>query len=114
MVTLFNQRLPSQVMKVIPVSFDVNIADLTQIQNETLISYYQRALTLMQRVNIRDRASGIILLPIEVTVLNMILKTFVAGIADSYIKKKTVRVWTLPDRPLRAIYIVVEEARRIN
>ena len=44
---LFNQRFRSQAVESTPVPFDVDIAELTQKSDESLITYYRRALALL-------------------------------------------------------------------
>ena len=111
---LLCERFSSKAIEVTSVFFDVELSELKQRSDESLIAYYKRVINLMQRVEIKDRASIITLILLESIMLNIILRVFIRDLFDSEIRKKTTRDMTSSDKSLKIIYQLIEKARRIN
>lgn len=110
------ERFPSKNVEVTLVSFDVELAGLNQRPEESLFPYYKRVAGLMQRIGAKDRPAptpGLHPLTVlESTMLDTILRAFIRGIRDPEIRKEATRGMASPERSLRNIYTLAEEAKR--
>ncbi len=117
---IFCDRFSSRVVEVILISIDVELAELKQKSDETLTFYYKRVISLMQRVDVRDRSSSIshaeefTLSSLKSVMLDIILRAFIRDLIDSEIRREVTRDMTSSDRSLKTIYQLIEKARRTN
>ena len=114
LVSLFKQRFPAKIVEAIPVTFDMELADLRQQPEETITNYYTRTLHLMQKYGAKDRAPGDLLSLAEGSLLDTFLRTWLRGLTDNNIKRKCAEYMGATDRSLRMLYDAAESARRIN
>ncbi len=118
---LFCDRFSSRVVEIVSVSIDVELVELKQKSDETLVSYYKRMTSLMQRVDARNRSisssshlSESILFSLKSAMLNIILRTFIRELFELEIRREAIRDMISSDRSLKIIYQLIEKTRRIN
>ena len=89
---LFQERFPAEAVEAPAVSFDLELSELHQRQDETIDSYYKKVCSLMLRVGARDQPSDPCseLSLLESATLDIIIKAFVKGLADEDVKKDTI------------------------
>ena len=115
--SLLCERFPSKAVVTSPISFNIELADLRQKEEEALATYYRRATTLMQRTGSRDRPASshtASLTTLEAAMLDTILHAFIKWLHDPAIRMAAAPSMVSPTRSLRSIYITAEEARRVN
>lgn len=107
-----------RIIKSIFISFDIEISNLHQKFEKFLINYYKRVYNLMQRVDIKNRfviiQITISFFTLEITMFNIIFRTFLKSLNDHNIRKEVIRDITSIDRLFRIIYNFAEKARKIN
>ncbi len=104
-------------IEVSSISFDVELAKLHQRFDETLLSFYKRITSLMQRVRAKNRPASnfsTILTLLKSVMLDTILRAFIKEIKDHTVRKEAIREMTAADRSLKSVYNLTEEIRRIN
>ena len=116
---LLCERFPSKAIEITPIPLDLELSDLHQNKDEPLSAYYQRVVSLMQRVGAKDRS--LVQLPVdstlttlESTMLDTILRAFIRGISDIKIRQEATRGMASANRSLKNIYLLAEEARRTS
>ena len=115
--SLLCERFFSKIVEIISVSFDVKLTELRQRDDEFLADYYKRIISLMQRIDAKNKfvfAATIILILLESVMLNIILRAFIKNLFDSKIRKKVIKNMISSNRSLRTIYQLIEKIRRIN
>jgi hypothetical protein len=112
--SLFQERFPAKSLEISPVSFDVELNDLRQRPDESLLAYYKRVLCMMQRVGAKDRptANAGVLSLLESAMLDTILRAFIKGIADEDVRRDSTKMLASSERSLRGVYALAEESRR--
>ena len=109
-------RFSAKTDELITLTFDFELNGLHQKENETLSAYYKRMITLMKRVNARDRpisATAVTSLTlIETAVLEMIMKAFVRSLYDEDVQQRTTEGLAASDKSLRGVFAVAETARK--
>ena len=113
-ISLLQQRFPSKAVESAPVSFDLEVSELRQKQNESVSSYYSRALNLMHKYGGKDRSATVVLSSVEALLLDMVLRVWIKGLTDPSIKRNAAKGMGDPNRSLRAVYGLAEEARLVN
>lgn len=81
--------------------------------------YYKRIISLIQRVELKDRQIFTLtplstFTSIKSTILNTVIRTFIRDLINPEIRIKVTRTMTSGDRLLRIIYNLIKKARRIN
>ena len=99
-----------------PISFDIELAELRQLADELLPSYYGRAGQILTSVGARDCAgeSRQELTILEAFMLDTVIRSFVRGLYDLDIRKEATKGLALNGRSLRGIYSFAEETYRTN
>lgn len=113
-VSLFKQKFPAKIVETAPVTFDSELADLRQQPDETIMTYYTRTLNMMQKYGATDRTLGSMLTLAEGSLLDTFLRAWVKGLADQSVKRKAAEGMGDPNRSLRAVYGLAEQAKLIN
>jgi len=114
-VSLIKERFPSKAVEEVPISFDAELIELRQKPEDTLNTYYSRALNLMQKYGARDRSATLKVLSLaESSLLDTVLRQWVKGLYDSKIKQKAAEGMAPSDRSLRKVYTMATEARRVK
>ena len=111
---LLCERFPSKAAEQAPVPFDVELAELRQKPDESLVNYYKRVLNLVNRFGGRDRPTTSSLSSWESAMLDTVLRAFLRGIIDLDVRREATKGMGSPERSLRSIYTLAEEARRTN
>ena len=115
--SLLCERFFSKIVEIIFVSFDVELVELRQRDDEFLTDYYKRIIDLMQRINAKNKfvfAAAIILILLEFAMLNIILRAFIRDLLNFEIRKKIIKNMISSNRSLRTIYQLTKKTRRIN
>ncbi|KAF6238772.1 hypothetical protein HO173_003279 [Letharia columbiana] len=112
--SLFKQRFPAEVIEVVPVTFDAELADIRQQSTETITAYYTKTLNLMHKYGAKDRGHSMLLSLAEGSLLDTFLRTWIRGLTDQVITRKCAENMGSPDRSLRLLYDVAESTRRVN
>ena len=113
-ISLLQERFPSKAVESAPVSFDLEASELRQKQDESVMSYYSRTLNLMQKYGAKDRSATVVLSLAESTLLDTFLRAWIKGLIDPSIKRKAAEGMGDPNRSLKAVYGLTEQARLIN
>ena len=114
-VSLIKERFPSKAVEEVPISFDAELIKLRQKPEDTLNTYYSRALNLIQKYGARDRSATLKVLSLaESSLLDTVLRQWVKGLYDSKIKQKAAEGMAPSDRSLRKVYTMATKARRVN
>ena len=92
----------------------MELAELKQKPDDTLNTYYSRALNLMQKYGAKDRSAGRILSLAESSLLDTFLRQWVRGLTDPKVKQKAAEGIAALDASLRKVYTLATEARRAN
>lgn len=112
---LLCQRFPTKSSEVSTISFGTELGELKQ-KDESLSAYYKRLTAMMQRVGARDRPqlgeSSNELSMLEQAMLESIMKAFLRGLADPDVRREATTGLASPDRSLRGVFTLAEEARR--
>ena len=111
---LFIQKYPTKMVEPTTTNFDSEISDLAQDEDEALLAYYRRTLSLLSRIGCRDRPKKVTLMVMELTslesaMLDTVLRAFVKGLRDGDIRRDALRGLVSQDRSLHAIYSLAEE-----
>ncbi len=94
-------------------SFDTELNDLRQIQNEFIIIYYKRLIAFMLRIEARDRIDTESFLSLlKSATSNVIMKSFVRDLLNDDIRKKTIRELIMTNRFLRELCNLTEDVDR--
>lgn len=105
---LFYERFLSKIIKIISISFDIELSDLYQKPDELLSIYYDKMISLMRRIDVKDRFTFIFSFTsftlLKSAILDIILRSFIRGLNDSKIRKKVTREMAPLNRFLRNIY----------
>ena len=80
--SLFCEMFPSKAVEVTSVPYDLEVRELRQKPEESLNQYQKRVINLMTRIGARDRLPNVQLTPVESTMLDFILRSFINGITD--------------------------------
>ena len=112
--SLMQERFPTKSVEPTPVSFDMELSELRQRHDESLISYYTRTLNLMQKYGAKDRSSTVILTLAESSLLDTFLRVWIKGLNDQSVKRKAAEGMGNPSRSLRAVYGLAEQAKLVN
>ena len=110
-VSLLQERFPSKAVESSPVSFDLEVSELRQKQDESLMAYYSRTLNLMQKYGAKDRSATVVLSLAESSLLHTFLRVWIKGLSDPSIKRKAAEGMGDPSRSMRAVYGLAEQAR---
>ena len=110
-VSLLQERFPSKAVESSPVSFDLEVSELRQKQDESLKSYYSRTLNLMQKYGAKDRSIAVVLSLAESFLLDTFLRVWIKGLSDPSIKRKAAEGMGDPSRSMKAVYGLAEQAR---
>ena len=110
-VSLLQERFPSKAVESSPVSFDLEVSELRQKQDESLKSYYSRTLNLMQKYGAKDRSIAVVLSLAESSLLDTFLRVWIKGLSDPSIKRKAAEGMGDPSRSMKAVYGLAEQAR---
>ena len=90
--TLFTEKYPLQFTEIAPISFDNEVADLKQKDEEALLVYYKQASDLLTRVGAKNRlrhhSEIVSLSPLKSAMLDTVLKSFIWGIQNADIRKE--------------------------
>ena len=78
------------------------------------MSYYSRTLNIMQKYGAKDRSVSLILTLAESSLLDTFLRVWIKGLTDPSIKRKAAEGMGDPNRSLKAVYGLAEQARLIN
>ena len=113
-ISLLQERFPSKAVESAPISFDLEVSELRQKQDESVMSYYSRTLNLMQKYGAKDRSATVILSLAESSLLDRFLRVWIKGLIDPSIKRKAAEGMGDPNRSLKAVYGLAEQARLIN
>ena len=113
-ISLLQERFPSKAVNSAPVSFDLEVSELRQKHDESVMSYYSRTLNLMQKYGAKDRSATVILSLAESSLLDTFLRMWIKGLTDPSIKRKAAEGMGDPKRSLKAVYGLAEQARLIN
>ena len=114
---LLQDRFPAKSGELVTSTFESELEELHQRAEETLAAYYKRVVTLMGRVNARDRptSAAIDATPLtlmESAVLEMVMKAFVRGLHDEDIQLRATEGLATADKSLRGVYALAETARK--
>ena len=113
--TLLQDRFPQRLIETTSFKINTELESLKQQKDESLLVYYKRARSMMERAGAKDRTElGIPLTPLEVVFLDTVMRSFVNGISDMDIKRAAARGLTSATRSFFALYVMVEEAQCIN
>ena len=106
----FTQKYPAWTVETVPINYSAEILNLKQGRVESLLEYYQQALEALQGFSGRD-CLGPGLTPIEASTLDMVVRTFIRGIADKDMMKETMQGMSIQGRSLVEAYQHAEDAR---
>ena len=106
----FTQKYPARTVETVPINYSAEILNLKQGRVESLLEYYQQALEALQGFSGRD-CLGPGLTPIEASTLDMVVRTFIRGIADKDMMKETMQGMSIQGRSLVEAYQHAEDAR---
>ena len=118
--SLFIQKYSVCVLKTSAVSFDSEIADLWQFDEESLLIYYKRTASLLFRVEERNRphqvvaASLKLLSLLEAAMLNTVMQTFIKGLQDSDVHWDALHDLVSADHSFIDVYTLTEESRQMK
>ena len=118
-LALFKERFPSKAIETTPITFDSELADLKQKQDEALATYYTRTINLMQKYGAKDRpqlTSGSTAAPktlslAEASLLDTFLRQWIKGLQDFTIKEKVAEGMGSNDRSLRKLYELADQVK---
>ena len=85
--SLLCERFFFKIVKIISMSFDVELAELRQRDDESLHAYYKRVINLMQRVEVKNRTLIVTLTLLESTMLDIILRVFIKNLVNTKVRK---------------------------
>ncbi|KAL8795801.1 MAG: hypothetical protein Q9182_007484 [Xanthomendoza sp. 2 TL-2023] len=106
------ERFPAKSTDTVAVPFNVELSDLHQKTDDSIQSYYNGTLNLMQRIGAKDHPIDGSYSPLEATVLDNVVRTFVKGLADTDVRRDAYKGLGRHDYSLKGVYIAAEEARR--
>lgn len=109
---LFLERFPAKSVEPAAASFHTELGEFRQRPDETISTYYKRLLVLMTRGGARDRPAVGSLSVLESSTLGIILKSFALGLYDEDVRREATRGLTVPDRSLRELCALAENAFR--
>ena len=110
--TLLQDRFPQRLPETTTFNINTELESLKQQEDESLLVYYKRARSMMERVGAKDRTESVTpLTPLEAAFLDTVMRSFVKGIRDMDIKRAAARGLTSATRSFSALYVIVEEAR---
>lgn len=113
-VSLIKERFPSKAVEELLLSFHAELLELRQRVDETLTSYYSRAINFIRKYAAKDRSAGKTLSLAESSLLDTFLRQWVEGLTNSEVKRKAAEGMAATDRSLRKVSTVADEARRVN
>lgn len=112
LTTLLQDQFPQRLPETTTFNINSELESLKQQKDESLLAYYKRARSMMERVGAKDRTeSGTPLTPLGAAFLDTVMRSFVKGIRDMDIKRAAARGLTSATRSFSALYVIVEEAR---
>ena len=95
-------------------SFDIKLDDLKQQSDESMTAYYKRTMTLMLKTDAKDRTSNRDLSFLKHSILNIVMKAFVRGLADIDVRKKIIRDYIMIERSLKKLFNLAEDSNKIR
>ena len=113
-ISLFKERFPSKISEAAPVTFDSELSELKQKEDEALTSYYSRTINLMQKYGAKDRVPAKVLSLAESSLLDTFLRQWIRGLQDGSVKRKAVEGMGAADRSMRKLFELADAARRVN
>ena len=109
---LFKEKYPTKSVETITTSFPEEVDSLHQNPDETLLSYYQRAVQITRRFGCRDRLSeGLPLSMIESSMLDLIYSAFLKGLMDPGLRREVI-VRGSGGRSLHGAFVAMEDAHK--
>ena len=112
--SLFKQRFPAKIIESVPVTFDRELSELRQKQNESITDYFTRTRHLMQKYGAKDRVSGELLTLGDGSLLDTFLHAWLRGLVDNSVKMECARCMRAADRSLRMLYDAADSAHETN
>ncbi len=95
---LFQERFFAKIVNFTSHSFDTKLNEIRQKSNEFIISYYKRFLTLMLRIEVKNRLSIETLFLLKSTILDVIMKTFVRELLNDDVRKKIIKDFVMIEK----------------
>ena len=114
---MFIKKYPAKIVKIVPISFNAEIADLKQSKKKAFLLYYKRTSALLQRIKGKNRKrvpgiQNIRLSTLKSVMLNTVLKAFVRSLLNKDVRRDLFKGLTISNRSLQGLYTLAEEARR--
>lgn len=111
---LFQARFPARTYETSPENYNQELEDFHQAEDESLLKYYSRMKTLVHKMGAKERSplpGATPLSHIDLMVLDTIFRAFLRGLNDADIRRETTKGMGSPDKSLRSLYLLAEEAK---
>lgn len=109
---LFQKQFSTKTIKTFSTSFDIELEEMKQKSKKLIEAYHKRFLTLMLRYGVKNRSIASNLFLLKSVILDVIMKTFVRGLLDDEVRKKTIRGLFTTKKSLRGFCSLTKNADR--
>ena len=110
---LFYERFLLKIIKITSISFNIELSNLYQKLDKSLLIYYDKMINFMRRINVKNRfiftLNFTLFTLLKFVMLDTILRSFIRGLNDSKIRKEITREIVLSNRSLKNIYNLAEK-----